>query len=233
MNSRTLNYLDMLIRVRAFIINHNIQFSPDSHASKQFDIINDVINALTEQTKQVATTSKSVKQTTSNKDVHRADLQKMLGKIRISVKAIDNTNPGFAAKFTKSNKKGDRPLLADAMSTVSVVESMLPEFYKRDMAQDFIPRLKETISAFEQSLNSGAAAKNSRVNTTAEAEPLIAKAKIAMDEMNAIINYRYENDSAMLKEWESASRPKQAAKKKSTTKKPDPKKPDPQQPPAQ
>lgn len=227
MNSRRTSYLEMLIRVREFIKTHGIDFVSGSHASQQFNIINEVISELTEQNSQMASSGNRVKQDTSSKRDSRTNLSKILNRIRLSSDAIANTNPGFDEKFALPKNIKDQELLALGMAALSNAEPIQEEFFKREMEQDFIQKLRDAIDAYRQSLDSQAAGKNLRVKATAGAEPLLDKAAMAMKEMNAIMNNRYAEDNAILAEWDSARHPKQPA----TKKKPPAKKPTPEQPP--
>ena len=138
------------------------------------------------------------------KSLLRTALRKELRSLNRAGRAIVADNPALKKKF-RLPLSGDERLLSAARAFVELAEPILPEFIKRELAPDFLVKLKSDIDAFEAAVTERNHSIETRVKARSALKSLIARGMKAVEQLDIIVKNKYAHDKPSLSAWESAS----------------------------
>jgi type I site-specific restriction endonuclease len=208
--------LEMLVRVRQWILSRIAAFPDGSRGRELFDAVNTLIGKMETHAATQSLHAHASKEKTAQRRAADEALHKLLEAINRTARSMSRSMPGVEEKFRLPSNKHGQTWLATARAFVLEAEPLKDEFIKRSMAPDFIDDLKARILAVEQYQDGQAQQSAGRVTSTANVAEAAEQGLEAVRELDAIVRNIYADNEAELAAWESASHVERAPRRART-----------------
>jgi hypothetical protein len=152
----------------------------------------------------------------------RESLLRQMRAISDTAKTMESISPGITETFRIPKSNGDEALLNAARAYVLAATPWKAEFVKRELPDSFLTDLSNTITEFENAINTQNINTGKRVNATAAIKDTLERGLEIKRQLDVIMRNKYRSDSAKLAAWESAHRIGRVGRRKKTEKTPTP-----------
>jgi hypothetical protein len=213
MNDRDKRRYDMFKRVQTFGGDNAADFAVGTIAHTNFTTIDQVITGLD--------TAKAGQVTNAN-----TSMETLLNAVKLDIQnitrtaaAIDQTEPGFADKFSPPKAYNPAALLtttdafllqlvsqpADSISVKAAKTALIAKFVAHEMDANFVTNLQNDRKAVTDAQAAMESGSEDRVGNTAVIGPLIHQGMAAVNTLDAIIHNKYSAQMEKMAAWTSAS----------------------------
>jgi hypothetical protein len=213
MNDRETVRYEMFGRVETFGNDNAADFAPTSEATKRFTNIRRIIGDLDREKSKQQGGDATAKEVLA--DALRLDIQN----IARTARAIDQDEPGFAAKFRLPDSSSQAALLTTADSflrqlvvqpgdnatTQATKTAVAAKFVAHEFSADFVSRLQSDRTAIDTAEDTIESGDQESVASTAAVGRLIREGMKEVNYLNAIMHNKYSRDAEKLRAWKSAS----------------------------
>ena len=213
MNDRETSRYDMFKRVDTFGDTNAGDFAAGSEAAKKFAAVKKAIGDLDGARagqRPTAGTSKEVLL-----DALRLDVQN----ITRTARAMDQTEPGMAAKFPAPGTASDAALLtaadgilaklsinpADSVAVKADKTALAAKFVAHELPADFVKNLGDDRAAIDAAQDAQETAREDGVASTSAVGRLIRDGMTNVNLLDAMMHNKYARDPDKLRAWMSAS----------------------------
>jgi hypothetical protein len=213
MQKSEIRILEMLMRVRQFILSRITAFPANSPGHDLYVAVDTSIKSMERLAAAQAMHSHAVKEKTAQKKVADEALRALMEAIFRTARSMSRRFPGIEEKFRLPSRKDGQTWLAFARGFVTEAEPLAEEFVGRGMPPDFIDDLKARILAVEQALNARAQKEAEQVAATAGVGEAAEQGLAAVRELDPIVRNIYVGNDAEIAAWESASHVERAPRR--------------------
>ncbi|HJQ34203.1 MAG TPA: hypothetical protein VJ866_18640 [Pyrinomonadaceae bacterium] len=213
---------EMFLRVRSFYVDVSAVFASNNFVKSLFDEFDQLIADIQAQADAQAAGDASSRQFTQSKAAAREELERDLTAIDRTARSMSDDFPGIEEKFRFDPELKDRDLLTFAHNVAAAALPLKAEFLKRGIRVDFLEDLAADTAAFEQALSNRTEQKHVRVGATASIDDLIAAGLKRVRQLDPIMRNVFEDNTAKLAAWLSASRVERAPRRAKPAPPPEP-----------
>lgn len=205
MDSLSLRRYEMLKRVRDFSLTNAQAFADGSLGKQLFAAITQIVSDLDAHgASQISGKSTALSQT-ATKAALREDLREALASLNRTARVMAFETPGLDDKFRLPRTNNDQLLLNAARAFAADAQAHKEDFLKHELPADFIERLNQQITAFEQALTQQSAAFGAKVAAKTAIDETIGKGLQTVRQLDAILRNKFNGDAVMLAAWARAS----------------------------
>lgn len=152
-----------------------------------------------------ATNQRIQQQGTSNRKDARQAVQAQLAAISDTAATIGLDHPEVKASFTRlRSNRNDQTLLSTARSFAAAALPLKARFIEYDMPADFLERLDENITNFEEAINNQTSGASARLAANAALEEAIKRGEQELEKFDTAFRNKFSADASRLAAWESA-----------------------------
>jgi hypothetical protein len=213
MHKGEIRILEMLVRVRQYILSRINAFPASSPGHDLYLIVNASIENMERLATDQAMHAHAVREKTALKKIADDALRNIMEAMSRTARAISKRIPGVEEKFRLPSKKDGQTWLAFGRGFATEAEPFAEEFVSRGMAPDFIDDLKARALAVEQALDARAQKEAEQVAATAGIREAAEQGLAAVRELESIVRNIYGDNEAELAAWESASHVERAPRR--------------------
>ena len=205
MHKGEIRILEMLVRVRQFMLSRIAAFPANSPGHNLYVTADASIKSMERLSAEQATHTRGAKEKTALKRIAEDALRALMEAINRTARSMKRAVPGAEEKFRLPSKKDGQTWLAFGRGFATEAEPLAEEFVSRGMAPDFIDDLKARIHAVEQSSDDRALESGDRIASTAGVAEAAERGLEAVRELDPIVRNVYASNDAEVAAWESAS----------------------------
>ena len=205
MDNITTKRYEMLKRVRDFGAAQTAAFSNGSFGKELFSTVAQAVTKLDGHSTSQTSGKGTAQSITATKSAVREDLREMIAAINRTARVLAFETPGLENKFRLPRGTNDQGLLNAARAFAADAAPLKADFLKHEMPADFIERLNQLITDFEQASMQKANAVGSHVAAKIAIDETIARGLQAVRQLDVIIRNKFNGDPAMLANWTRAS----------------------------
>jgi hypothetical protein len=205
MRKSEIRILEMLVRVRQYILSRIAAFPANSPGHELYLVVDTSIKSVQRLAADQATHVHAVREKSALKKAADDALRALMEVISRTARSMSKRLLGIEEKFRLPSKKDGQTWLAVARGFVTEAELMAEEFVGRGMPPDFVDDLKARILAVEQAVGDRAQKEAEQVAATAGLGEAAEQGLAAVRELDAIVRNIYASNEAELAAWESAS----------------------------
>ena len=213
---------EMFLRVKRFYTDEAAAFSSNAFVRGPFDEFDSLVADIQAQADAQAAGLSSSRQYTQGKAAAHEELIRDLTAIYRTALSMSEEFPGVEEKFTFDPKIKDRDLLTFARTAAAEALPFKAEFLKRGIRVDFLEDLAADAAAFEQALSNRTEQKHAHVGATASIDDLIEAGLKRVRQLDPIMRNLFDDNSAKLAAWLSASRVERAPRRAKPATPPEP-----------
>jgi hypothetical protein len=205
MKKTEIRILEMLVRVRQWILSHIAAFPEGLRGHELYLTIDTCIkNFDTRSTTQAMHSRGAKEKTVLKRGAHEA-LHTLMEAMSRTARSMKSAVPGAEEKFRLPSSKEGQTWLAFARGFADEAVPIADEFVSRGMAPDFIDELKARIHAVEQFRDDREHETHERIASTNGVGGAAEQGFNAVREFDAIVRNIYGDNPAELAAWESVS----------------------------
>jgi hypothetical protein len=201
MNDRENRRYQMFGRVQTFGQNHQTDFASDSKAARHFAAIGQVILDID--------AAKAIQQSgdTTAREVLLDGLRLDLQNIARTARAIEQDEPGFAAKFRPPDSPSQTALLTATDAVIAELKKpdVAAKFIVHELPADFVKNLEDDRKAIDAAQDTVESDDAESVKSTAAIGRLIRAGMKEVNYLDAIMHNKYARNPDKLRAWQSAS----------------------------
>lgn len=205
MDSLTTKRFEMLKRVRDFGLAQASAFADGSLGKELFGSLAQIVTELEGHGANQLSGLGAAHSSTATKSALREDLRELLLAINRTARVLAFDSPGLDDKFRFPRGINDQTLLTAARAFATDATPLKDKFIRHEMATDFIEKLNQHISAFEQALTQKNAAVGSHVTAKIAIDENIGRGLQAVRQLDVVLRNKFNGDPALLAEWARAS----------------------------
>lgn len=213
MQKSEIRILEMLVRVRQFILSRIAAFPANSRGNELYVAVDASIKSMERLGATQAMHGHAAREKTAQKRVADNALRTLMEAISRTARSMSQRFPGVEEKFRLPSKKDGQTWLAFGRGFATEAAPLADEFVSRGMAPDLIDDLKARILAVEQSLDGRAQRSAERIASTASLAEAAEQGLEAVRELDAIVRNVFADNEAELAAWESASHVERAPRR--------------------
>lgn len=201
MNDRETRRYQMFGRVDTFGKTNTADFAPAGEAAKRFTNIAKAITDLD------AAKAGQQSGTATAKDVLLDALRLDLQNVARTARAIEQDEPGLAAKYRLPDSPSQTALMtaADAVLLEVKKAGIAAKFIAHELPTDFVQDLTDDRAAIDAAEDVQESGDQTGVASTAAVGRLIREGMKEVNYLNAIIHNKYSRNAEKLRAWQSAS----------------------------
>jgi hypothetical protein len=199
MNDRETRRYQMFGRVQTFGKNNTTDFAAGGEAAKRFTNLGKIIKDLD--------AAKATQQpgTATAKDVLLDALRLDLQNIARTARAMEQDEPGFAAKYRVPESHSDLLTAADAIIIELKKAGVAAKFIAQELPADFVQHLVDDRQTIDDAQDAEESDDSEGVESTAAIGRLIREGMKEVNYLNAIMHNKYSRNAEKLRAWQSAS----------------------------
>ena len=205
MQKSEIRIMEMLVRVRQFILSRIAAFPAGSPGHDLYVVADASIKSMERLSATQATHARGAREKTALKKIADDALRANMEAVNRTARSMKRAVPGAEEKFRLPANRDGQTWLAFGRGFATEAEPLSEEFVSRGMAPDFIDDLKARILAVEQSLDGRAQESAERVASTAGVAEAAERGLEAVRELDPVVRNVYAGNEAELAAWESAS----------------------------
>lgn len=219
MNDRDTRRYEMFSRVRAFGLEHAADFAPGSKAAGHFAALNQILQSLDQ-----ARAAQRGDGSTASKAALLDALRLDLANINRTARAIAQTEPGFAAPFSRPEQRVQSEILAsadviltrlqvqpgDSAEVTAAKAALVAKFVAYELPADFVTQLAADRAAVVAAQGNQDTNHNAGVAGTAALGLQIENGLQEVAHLDAIMHNKYTREPEKLRAWRSASHTERA-----------------------
>lgn len=205
MDSLAIRRYEMLKRVRDFSLTHSNTFADGSLGKELFATIVQVVNDLDAHGASQISGKSAAQSHTATKAALREDLREALATLNRTARVMAFEIPGLEDKFRLPRTNNDQMLLNAARAFAADAQAHKEDFLRHELPADFIERLKEQITAFEQALTQQSAAIGAKIAAKTAIDETIGRGMQTVRQLDVILRNKFNGDPITLAAWARAS----------------------------
>jgi len=205
MNSLTARRVEMLKQVKDFGIAHNGSFAAQSLGKELFDSVSKVISDLETVGANQVSGHSTAQNIASIKSNVREDLHDLLSAISRTARVLALDAPEFEAKFRMPRDVNDQKLLYAARAFLQDATPLKVSFIRHELPPDFLDRLSNLISSFDQAISQRTAAVGSHVAARLTIDEKVERGLQLVRQLDVIVRNKFHGDPVTLSAWMRAS----------------------------
>ena len=201
MNDRETRRYQMFGRVQTFGKDNTTDFAPTGEASKRFTNVGQVIKDLD------AAKAGQQPGAATAKDVLLDALRLDLQNVARTARAIEQDEPGFAAKYRLPDSPSHTALLTAADSVIVELKKagVAARFIAHELPADFVQHLTDDRKAIDDAQDAEESDDTEGVESTAAVGRLIRDGMKEVHYLDAIMHNKYARTPEKLRAWQSSS----------------------------
>lgn len=205
MNNQNRRISEMATRMRIFKAAHESDFPANSIGGQRFAQLDDLVEKIDLYGTQQAQERGAAKAITEAKGVLREEIIRQMKAIRETAISVEAQQPGISQNFLMPASKSNESLIEAARAFVATATPLKPLFLSREMPENFLEVLTNTIQSFEEAVNNH----NTHIGNRSAARMLVDEVCSQVIELRRelypIVRNKYQNDPEKLALWETAS----------------------------
>lgn len=205
MDNITNKRYEMLKRVRDFGATQTAVFPNGSLGKELFSTVAQAVTELEGHSTSQASGKGAAQSIGATKSAVREDLREMIATINRTARALAFETPGLENKFRLPRGTSDQGLLNAARAFAADAVPLKEGFLKHEMPADFIERLGQLITDFEQASMQKANAVGAHVAARIAIDETVARGLQAVRQLDVVIRNKFNGDPAILANWTRAS----------------------------
>jgi len=142
---------------------------------------------------------------TATKAALREDLREAIATLNRTARVMAFETPGLDDKFRLPRTNNDQLLLNAARAFADDAQAHKENFVRHELPANFIERLKEQITAFEQALTQQSAAFGAKVAAKTAIDETIGRGMQIVRQLDVILRNKFNGDPVTLATWARAS----------------------------
>jgi hypothetical protein len=206
MNDTEKRTLDMFKGSRAFDAAHDGLFVAGTLARDLFDTVGGIIVDLEGFAATESELAGAARQSTKSKAVARAGIDKGLGFLRRTARALATDFTGFEEKFRIPPRQDGQELVTTARAALAAAEPHKAEFLRREVPERVFQDIEANIAAYEAALTDQHTAKEARAAAGAAIDAAVKRGMDTLRQLDPIVRNKLQNDPATLAAWLRAKR---------------------------
>lgn len=204
---------EMFLRLKAFANNHT-EIPPTTVWPGLVTELDTVNASLAAQVAAEESGRGAARTGTEDRDDAREDLKDVVDAFVRTARAIEETKPGFAARYRSASQLSDRGLLDLAIGIAEVAPPHKADFINHAMPPDCLEGLAAAIAKLQQTMTDQSEGRADIKSAGVSIEGTMDDGMSVRRRMDAVARNFYRDNSAVLAEWETASHIEKAPKKK-------------------
>jgi len=207
MNSTQRRRFERLSRVSAFAAANAADFPETGKGGQAAARLKAVIGEVEQLDTSRVTSLSSQQQATVGKRDERGALRAQLNAISDTAETIGLDHPEVRGAFRWARASvSDQTLLSVARAFAAAALPLKARFIEYDMPTDFLEKLNESISSFEQHTGQQLAVAGARVAAGASLEDALERGEQELERLDTAVSNKYRDDPAKMSAWASARR---------------------------
>jgi hypothetical protein len=213
MKNLEVRILEMLISVRQFGGAHADVFPAGSRGAELLAAVGAAIVDLESLSSTQTSHARAAKEKTAQKNAAVNALREEMEAVSRTARVMAQASPGLQDKFRMPRKAGAQTLLLTARAFETDAEPLKAEFMRRGLAANFFESFRSRIEAVELIIDGMAQKSAARVSATAAVAEAAERGRLAVRELDAVVQNTFRGDPARLAEWESVSHVERAPRR--------------------
>jgi hypothetical protein len=205
MKKAEIRILEMLVRVRQWILSHLAAFPAGSPGHDHYLTIDTSIKNMEKHSTEQAGHKHAAMEKTAQMNADDDALHDLMEAVTRTARSMSRRMPGIEERFRLPSTKDGEAWRATARDFAAAAEPIADEFVSRGMAPDFIDDLKTRALAIGQTVDGRAQETFDRIASTTGVGGAAEEGFVAVRELGAIVLNIYKDNPAELAAWESAS----------------------------
>ncbi|HEV2882423.1 MAG TPA: hypothetical protein VGX24_14180 [Pyrinomonadaceae bacterium] len=170
-----------------------------------------------------ATNERVQQQGTASRRDARLAIQSHIAAVSDTAATIGLDHPEVRDSFRRPRANAnDQTLLSTARSFALAALPLKARFIEYDMPADFLERLNESVTAFEQAIDEQTSGASARLAANTALEETLKGGEQELEKFDTAVRNKFRDDAAKLAAWESARHLERASRSRKTVETPAP-----------
>jgi hypothetical protein len=205
MNSANRRVSEMTTRMKGFGATTVDDFPANSIGGQRFSELNDLANNLDLFGSREAQEKGAAKAATEAKTALLRNIRSQMKTIRETALSIEAQQPGISQNFNMPASTSAESLIEAARAFVAAATPLKPLFLSRELPENFLEVLTDTIQSYEDAVNNFNLHTANRAAARTMVSGVCTKVLVVRRELDPIIRNKYRDDPEKLALWETAS----------------------------
>jgi hypothetical protein len=205
MNDETRRTSEMATRMKGFATISEDAFPANSIGGQRFGTLNDLTAKIELYGSREAQERNAAKAATEAKANYLESIRRQKRAIRATAFSIEGQQPGISQNFNMPASLSAESTVEGARAFIATATPLKPLFLSREMPENFLEVLAETIQGYEDAVKDYNLHSANRAAAKSMLQDLCAQVRVLRRELDPIVRNKYRNDPEKLALWETAS----------------------------
>jgi hypothetical protein len=205
MNDETRRISEMATRMDGFGGLTVDDFPANSPARQRFNELHDLCVKIDTQGAKEALEKNAAKAATKRKAARVESARRQMKNIRETILSVEGQQPGISQNFNMPSSNSAEALIEGARAYIAAATPLKPLFLSREMPEDFLENLAETIRSYDEVVDDYNTHNVNRKGAKVMLKDACAQVLVIRRELDPIVRNKFRNDPEKLSAWETAS----------------------------
>jgi hypothetical protein len=188
-------------------------FPANSIGGQRFNTLDDLAGKIDLHGSKMAQEKGAAKAATEAKSARLESIRRQMKTMRETMVSCEPQQPGVSQHFNMPASTSAESIVEGARAFIATGTTMKPLFLSREMPENFLEVLADTIQSYEEAVNDYNLHSANRAAARAMLDDVCSQVLAVRRELDPIVRNKYRNDPEKLAMWETASHLERQAKR--------------------
>ena len=205
MNSGTRRVSEMATRMQGYRPVTGDDFPANSIGGQRFNTLDDLAGKIDLHGSKMAQEKGAAKAATNAKSAWLLSIRRQMKVMKETMISCEPQQPGVSQNFNMPSSNSAESIVEAARAFIATGTTMKALFLSREMPENFLEVLTDTIQSYEEAVNDYNLHSANRAAARAMLDDVCSQVLAVRGELDPIIRNKYRNDPEKLSLWETAS----------------------------
>jgi hypothetical protein len=205
MNAANRRVSEMTTRMKGYGTMTVDGFPANSIGWQKFSTLNDLADKMDLYGSREAQEKGAAKAATEAKAALLSNIGRQMKTIRETAISVEPQQPGISQNFNMPASNSAESIIEAARAFVAAATPLKPLFLSREMPENFLEVLTDTIQSYEDAVNNANLHSANRVAARTMVSGVCSQVLVLRRELDPIVRNKYRDDPEKLALWETAS----------------------------
>lgn len=205
MNNGSRRVSEMATRMKGYRSVTGDDFPANSIGAQRFNTLDDLIVKIDLHGSRMAQEKGAAKAATEAKAARLDSIRGQMKSMRMTILSVEAQQPGVSQHFSMPSSNSAESIVEAARAFVTTGTNMKSLFLSREMPENFLEVLTDTIQSYEEAVNDYNLHSANRAAARTMLDEVCLQILAVRSELDPIIRNKYRADPEKLALWETAS----------------------------